>query len=106
MGATAGAEGSGGRADGQRVWLGIRPEHIVLDQSSADARPLTVTIERIEQLGGASFLYCSLASGEHLTVHAPGQVGHRVGTPITVYVPIDNAHLFDSTEGELAFARG
>jgi len=92
-------------AVGQRVWLGIRPEHIVVDAAPSEAQALTVTIDRIEQLGGASFLYCSLSGGGSLTVHAPGQVAHTVGTQITVYVPVADAHLFASTEGELAFAR-
>jgi ABC-type sugar transport system ATPase subunit len=89
----------------QRVWLGIRPEHIRVDAPTSSAQPLTVTIERIEQLGAASFLYCSLASGENLTVHAPGQVVHDVGSRITVHVPVADAHIFDSSPGELAFSR-
>jgi multiple sugar transport system ATP-binding protein len=89
----------------QRVWLGIRPEHIVVGPAPSSSLPVPVTIERIEQLGAASFLYCALASGEHLTVHAPGQVDHEVGAQITVHLPVTDAHLFDSAEGELAFAR-
>jgi multiple sugar transport system ATP-binding protein len=90
---------------GQRVWLGIRPEHIRVEPAPASAHSLTVTIERIEQLGGASFLYCTLPSGEHLTVHAPGQIGHQVGTQIVVHLPVASVHLFDGTESELAPAR-
>jgi ABC-type sugar transport system ATPase subunit len=88
-----------------RVWLGIRPEHIRVDAPPTSAQPLTVTIERIEQLGAASFLYCSLPSGEKLTVHAPGQVAHDVGARITVHIPVVDAHVFDTAAGELAFSR-
>ena len=88
-----------------RVWLGIRPEHIRVDAPPTSAQPLTVTIERIEQLGAASFLYCSLASGENLTVHAPGQVAYAVGERITVHVPVADAHIFGSSPGEPAFSR-
>ena len=35
---------------------------------------LDATIERVEQLGAASFLYCTLPSGEQLTVQRAGQV--------------------------------
>ena len=87
---------------GQRVWLGIRPEHIVVGAPSGSAQSLTATIERIEQLGGASFLYCSLAGGETLTVHAAGQVTHAAGAQITVHLPLVDVHVFDSAEGELA----
>src|SRR5438034_4277846 len=58
----------------QRVLLGIRPEHIVLGPTSAPSLALSAMIERVEQLGAASFLYCALEGGERLTVHAPGQV--------------------------------
>ena len=64
-----------------------------------------MTIERIEQLGAASFLYCTLASGERLTVHTPGQVAHEVGARIAVHLPVADAHVFDSADGESAFAR-
>ncbi|HEY1460055.1 MAG TPA: sn-glycerol-3-phosphate ABC transporter ATP-binding protein UgpC [Casimicrobiaceae bacterium] len=90
---------------GQRVWLGIRPEHLVVGAAPAAAQALTVTIDRIEQLGGASFLYCSLPGGDSLTVHAAGQVAHTAGTPIAVYLPVDDLHIFASTEGELALTR-
>ena len=92
-------------AAGARVWLGIRPEHIRLDGSPPSAQPLTVTIERIEQLGAASFLYCSLPTGEKLTVHAAGQVAHDVGARITVHIPVVDAHVFDTAAGELALSR-
>ena len=90
---------------GQRVWLGIRPEHIVVGAPSGSAQSLTATIERIEQLGGASFLYCSLAGGETLTVHASGQVAHAAGAQITVHLPLVDVHVFESAEGELALIR-
>ena len=69
------------------------------------AQSLTATIERIEQLGGASFLYCSLVGGEALTVHASGQVAHAVGAQINVQLPLVDVHVFESAEGELALVR-
>jgi ABC-type sugar transport system ATPase subunit len=59
----------------QRVLLGIRPEHVTLSEAPGSLR-VTAKIDRIEQLGAASFLYCTLSRGERLTVHAPGQVGY------------------------------
>src|SRR5206468_225962 len=56
----------------QRVMVGIRPEHVALGPTSGPALALTATVDRVEQLGAASFLYCSVGHGERLTVHAPG----------------------------------
>ena len=87
---------------GQRVWLGIRPEHIVVGAPSGSAQSLTATIERIEQLGGASFLYCSLVGGETLTVHASGQVAHAVGAQINVHLPLVDVHVFEVRKASCA----
>ena len=89
----------------QRVVLGIRPEHVALGPTSGPALPLVATIERIEQLGAASFLYCALGGGERLTVYAPGQVAFQSGTQIEVNLPVAETHVFDSGESENAFAR-
>jgi multiple sugar transport system ATP-binding protein len=96
-GATASAQ--------QRVVLGIRPEHVRLEIAAAPSFPVAATIDRIEQLGAASFLYCSLVSGERMTVHAPGQVSYAAGEHVTVTLPAVDTHLFDAAEGEAAFTR-
>jgi multiple sugar transport system ATP-binding protein len=88
----------------QRVRLGIRPEHVRLGAAAPASLQLTATIDRIEQLGAASFLYCSLSSGERLTVHASGQVGHRGGEQVTVNLPLSATHVFDATEAGTALA--
>jgi multiple sugar transport system ATP-binding protein len=89
----------------QKVVLGIRPEHVALGSSSTPSLGVTATIERIEQLGAASFLYCTLHGGERLTVHAPGQVGLPSGSQVEVSLPAASCHLFDTADGGNAFAR-
>jgi multiple sugar transport system ATP-binding protein len=88
----------------QRVLLGIRPEHVSLGAAAAGSLRVTATIDRVEQLGAASFLYCSLASGERLTVHALGQVGYANGEQVTVNLPVSDTHVFDATEAETSLA--
>ena len=88
----------------QRVVLGIRPEHVTLGPASAESLQVMAKIERVEQLGAASFLYCSLASGERLTVHASGQVGYSGGEQVTVHLPVTDTHVFDATEAGPALA--
>ena len=87
------------RADAQ-VMIGTRPEHIVLDATAAPSLRLSATIERVEQLGAASFLYCTVPGGERLTVHAPGQVGYAGGARVDVGLPVAHTHVFSTTEGE------
>ena len=71
----------------------------------AAALATTATVQRIEQLGAASFLYCVLPDGQRLTVHAPGQVGIAAGAKVDVHLPVADSHLFDAHEGERALAR-
>jgi ABC-type sugar transport system ATPase subunit len=96
---------AGATARDARVTLGIRPEHIAVGPTSGAALRLAATIERSEQLGAASFLYCRLGNGDALTVHVPGQLAHRSGDAITVGIPAAAALLFDVGDGELALAR-
>jgi multiple sugar transport system ATP-binding protein len=89
----------------QRVVLGVRPEHVAIGPTSEPALALTATIERVEQLGAASFLYCALGAGEHLTVHALGQVDFQSGAQIEVSLPLAKTHVFDTDKSENAFPR-
>jgi ABC-type sugar transport system ATPase subunit len=88
-----------------RVTVGIRPEHIVVGSAPDAALQLAATIERSEQLGAASFLYCKLANGDSLTVHVPGQLAQRSGDAITVAIPAKAALLFEAGGGERALPR-
>jgi ABC-type sugar transport system ATPase subunit len=88
----------------QPILLGIRPEHVTLGTAVAGSLHVTATIDRVEQLGAASFLYCSLSSGERLTVHASGQVRYAGGEQVTVNLPVTDTHVFAVTEAEAALA--
>ena len=88
-----------------RVRLGIRPEHIVLGAHSGPSLAVRATIERVEQLGAESFLYCLLEGGERLTVHSPGQVAHSSGDVIDVSLPVAATHVFEDADDERALVR-
>ncbi|MBU3972060.1 MAG: TOBE domain-containing protein, partial [Alphaproteobacteria bacterium] len=84
---------------GDRVTLGVRPEHLTL-AGPGDAVSATVTF--VETLGHATYAY--LTAGEApVTVLLPGDVRPRAGETLSLRVPADQAHLFDA-DGE-AFAR-
>ena len=93
-----------GATPNQRVLIGIRPENVSLGAAAAGSLQVTVTIDRVEQLGAASFLYCSLLSGEQLTVHALGQVGYANGDQVTVNLPVSDIHVFDATNADTLLA--
>ncbi|HET8832224.1 MAG TPA: sn-glycerol-3-phosphate ABC transporter ATP-binding protein UgpC [Casimicrobiaceae bacterium] len=88
------------------VVVGIRPEHVTLDRSDPASIEVSVTIERLEQLGAASFLYCRLQSGVPLTVHAAGQVKQRGGETIAVRLPTAAIHLFETSEAARSLTLG
>jgi multiple sugar transport system ATP-binding protein len=92
-------------APAERVVVGVRPEHVTIGAAEGAALPLTAEIERIEQLGPAAFLYCTLAGGERLTVHSPGQVTLRRGERIAVSLPLAHTHVFDTAAGERSLPR-
>ena len=89
----------------QRLVLGIRPEHVRLGEPALPSLKLTATVERVEQLGAASFLYCTLSGGERLTVHAAGQVDFRSGAQVDVSLPLAETHVFDAAESGQSFPR-
>jgi ABC-type sugar transport system ATPase subunit len=92
----------GALAPGQRVTVGVRPEHVTIGPAASPSLGLTAAIERVEQLGAAAFLYCTLAGGERLTVHSPGQVPLQRGERIDVNLPLDSTHVFDAEGEEVA----
>ncbi|MBY5968815.1 ABC transporter ATP-binding protein [Halomonas denitrificans] len=75
---------------GQALELGIRPEHLMLD----DQGPLAARVSVIERLGGQTSLYVEM-DGELLTLMVDGDVGHRVGDQIRFGFAPSRAHLFD-----------
>jgi ABC-type sugar transport system ATPase subunit len=91
--------------DGDRLTLGVRPEHLVIrDGHGGDGeRPsIRATVNLTEPLGGESFVYGSLQSGEPLTIKQPGQIFIRAGAGIAVSIDPALCHLFDGEGRALA----
>jgi multiple sugar transport system ATP-binding protein len=95
---------AGGVAAGARLTLGVRPEHLVIADGSGDGgRPtLRVAINLTEPLGGESFVYGSLQSGEPVTIKQPGQVFIAAGAVVGVAIDPALCHLFDGEGRALA----
>ncbi|MFC0383115.1 TOBE domain-containing protein, partial [Chromohalobacter israelensis] len=78
-----------GVSAGDTLTLGIRPEHLVLDE----AGPLTGRIQVIERLGGVTSLYLEHGDSEWILV-ADGNVAHRVHDEVRFTFDPACAHLF------------
>jgi len=86
---------------GDKVTLGIRPEHLAVG-GSENAMATTVTF--VETLGSATVAYCDHpGSSEPLTCELDGRVRPKTGASITLSTPADACYLFDA-DG-MAFAR-
>ncbi|GHE20172.1 ABC transporter ATP-binding protein [Halomonas urumqiensis] len=82
---------AGDTRPGAALELGIRPEHLMLD----DEGPLEGEIQVIERLGGQTSLYITM--GETLlTLMADGDVSHRVHDKVRFGFEPGRAHLFDA----------
>ncbi|MFM0467724.1 ABC transporter ATP-binding protein [Paraburkholderia strydomiana] len=76
---------------GQRVTLGIRPEHVRFDGGT---QTLAVNALLTEQLGEHSYLHADHAGGT-LIAKAPGDLHVRTGERLALHLPADACHLFD-----------
>ena len=71
--------------------LGVRPEHLVLDEQG----PLSGEIRVLERLGGQTSLYVQM-DDELITIMADGDVAYRVNDTVHFGFAPERAHLFDA----------
>ncbi len=81
----------------QSLTLGVRPEHLTLDETG----PLRGRIRVIERLGGQTSLYVDMDE-DLLTLMVDGDVTHRVGEEIGFTFEPRRGHLF--TDDDIALA--
>ncbi|PWG62795.1 ABC transporter ATP-binding protein [Spiribacter halobius] len=89
----------GGALDGERLVLGVRPEHLVEPGAEApsDLR-LRGEAVVVEHLGGETLLHVRLAGEAMLEVKASGDTPVRPGDQVEVGVPAHRCHLFRGDE--------
>jgi multiple sugar transport system ATP-binding protein len=80
-----------GQRPGTALELGIRPEHLMLDD---DQGPLSGEIKVLERLGGQTSLYVQ-TDDEMVTIMADGDVANRVHDKVRFGFDGGRAHLFD-----------
>jgi ABC-type sugar transport system ATPase subunit len=84
---------------GEKVTLGVRPEHLT---TAGKGDAISANVVFVETLGHATYAYLT-AGGTPVTVLLPGDARSSAGETLSLKVPADQAHLFDA-DGE-AFAR-
>ena len=105
---------------GDKVTLGVRPEHLVQRGGAAGAAgaavdvpgvsspqpsmmggvsQITGTVDVVEQLGESHFIYLRLPDNDIITVRSAGDAQVRGGDTLTVDVPAAECHVFNG-EGQ------
>jgi multiple sugar transport system ATP-binding protein len=88
---------------GASLTVGIRPEHLqVVDPSRGK---VAGEIQIAEHLGGETFLYVGLASGETVVVEVQGQIAARSGERVGVDFDPAGCHVF-AADGRVLARRG
>jgi sn-glycerol 3-phosphate transport system ATP-binding protein len=84
-----------GHRTGDRVTLGIRPEHLTLD--GAD---LTLAVDLVEPLGSETLIHGRIIGhdNETIVIKAPGAV--MPAETVAVSMQASHAHVFDATTGQ------
>ena len=81
-------------SDGDKVELGIRPEHLLINQDGDASWEGKVFV--VEKLGSGTFLYLE-KDGDPLVVEAEGDSNIKVGDTINISFIGSRCHLFDSS---------
>ena len=78
-------------ADGTPLILGVRPEHLLIDNKDGDSH----TVELTEALGGVSYAYLTSATGEKLIVEERGDERTQTGARVGLTFDANRAMVFD-----------
>ena len=101
VGLNASVDGRRGKP-GDKVEVGIRPEHtVLLDDPRADNK-ITGTVQVAEHLGAETFVYMDVG-GKDFTVKVRPETPATMGSQFDIGVPADACYLFDAKG--LAFPR-
>ena len=86
--------------NGDRLTLGVRPEHLRLGGS--DGLVLNATVDLIERLGETGFAHLRLATGHMVIAEVRGEPGFRAGDNAILSVDPAQIHVFDADGNRLA----
>ncbi len=78
---------------GERVKLGVRPEHVALHPDGE----LRGAIEVLEHLGSRAYLHARLGDGTRIVAETEGDTAARMGDQVTLRLRSEACHLFDES---------
>ena len=79
---------------GEAITVGIRPEHIELEETGAST-PVKGVVNIVENLGGETYLHVEIAPGSPLImVKLHGSHSPKRGENVTLYLPANRIHVF------------
>ena len=84
---------------GQAVSVGIRPQHIVVEQANVLASGVGADVRSVEQTGCETNLLLS-AFGCELTVQTRERFKADVKSRVNLYFPFEQLHIFDQATGQ------
>ena len=90
---------------GDRVTLGVRPEHLREGQSAANGVALGGRCEVVEQLGESHLLHVELPEKMRITVRGAGDATIRANEDLIISLPAEHCHLFHADGRALARRR-
>ena len=84
---------------GDKVTLGIRPEHIYADRLTgiSTLAPFTAQIDVVEPVGNEIFVYFSTGTDTHYVARIASDKAPAVGMPFELLVDTSKMHFFDTT---------
>ncbi len=91
------ADGRRPGADGLKLTVGIRPEHVALEPQGAAPGSLALAIDLLEPLGSETVLIGRLPDGEMFSVKVAGAA--PAGESIQIGFPPASLHVFDAASG-------
>jgi multiple sugar transport system ATP-binding protein len=82
------------------VTLGVRPEHLRIDDGSMTVRGITAhaTVTTVENLGSEEIIYCTVGTRQ-LAVRTSRTDTIFVGQAVTLSASLEHVHLFDRATG-------
>jgi lactose/L-arabinose transport system ATP-binding protein len=80
---------------GQKITLGIRPEHLAVSPGGGPG--LAVTVDLVERLGETGYAHLRLSSGQLVIAEIRGDTGLRPGDRASVRPDPSRLHLFDAS---------
>jgi ABC-type sugar transport system ATPase subunit len=92
-----------GAQAGDAVTIGVRPEHCIIGDPSADGAPVAVRL--VEELGDETVLEAITGSGQILVVKARPSLRARTGDTLSLHLDPRKLHVFHRAESPFLAAQ-